>query len=214
MPDVQEVFRMSTQKVKPDPGALERQFGQQRRRTIRRKAGVYGLVAALVVIAAVAVREGVVSARHVPAGQPSHQTVPGAAPVGTVTFDGAKCWFQRSTVDPIQSGALAFEAVNSSGERVMFDSWTISKGYTFREFSATIREDAWDAAHGRPGHGFPSDKEVTYLGSDIVPANTTQMIGTLMGKGDQAIACLKPYDGGGPRERFRPAGLAGPIHVR
>ena len=66
------------------------------------------------------------------------------------------------TVDPIQSGALAFEAVNSSGERVMFDSWTISKGYTFREFSATIREDAWDAAHGRPGHGFPSDKEVTY----------------------------------------------------
>ena len=86
---------MSTQKVKPDPGALERQFGQQRRRTIRRKAGVYGLVAALVVIAAVAVREGVVSARHVPAGQPSHQTVPGAAPVGTVTFDGAKCWFQR-----------------------------------------------------------------------------------------------------------------------
>ena len=60
MPDVQEVFRMSTQKVKPDPGALERQFGQQRRRTIRRKASVYGLVAALVVIAAVAVREGVV----------------------------------------------------------------------------------------------------------------------------------------------------------
>ena len=214
MPDVQEVFRMSTQKVKPDPGALERQFGQQRRRTIRRKVSVYGLVAAFVVIAAVAVREGVVSARHVPAGQPSHQTVPGAAPVGTVTFDGSKCWFQRSTVDPIQSGALAFEAVNSSGQRVMFDSWTLSKGYTFREFEATIIKDAWDAAHGRPGRGFPSDKEITYLQSDIVPANTTQMIGVLMGEGRHAIACLKPYDGGGPRERFRPAGLAGPIHVR
>jgi hypothetical protein len=83
-----------------------------------------------------------------------------------------------------------------------------------RATHATIRKDAWDAAHGRPGRGFPSDKEVTYLGSDIVPANTTKMIGTLMGKGDQAIACLKPYDGGGPRERFRPSGLAGPIHVR
>ena len=149
-----------------------------------------------------------------PAGHPSHQTVPGAASVGTVTFDGSKCWFQRATVDPIQSGALAFEAVNSSGQRVMFDSWTVLKGYTFREFSATIREDAWDAAHGRPGRGFPSDKEVTYLQSDIVPANSTQPIGVLMGEGVHAIACLKPYDGGGPQERFRPAGLAGPIVVR
>jgi hypothetical protein len=214
MPDVEEVFGMSTQKVKPDPGALERQFGQQRRRTIRRKAGVYGLVAAFVVIAAVAVREGVVSARHVPADQPSQTTVPGAAPVGTVTFDGSKCWFQRATVDPIQSGVVLFEAVNSSGERVMFDSWTLLKGYTFREFDATIRKDAWDAAHGRPGRGFPSDKEVTYLQSDVVPANSSGTIVTTMGEGRQAIACLQPYDGGGPSERFRPAGLAGPIHVR
>jgi hypothetical protein len=214
MPDVQEVFRMSTQKVKPDPGALERQFGQQRRRTVRRKAGVYGLVAALVVIAAVAVREGVVSARHAPAGQPSHQTtVPGAAPVGTVTFDGSKCWFQRATVDPIQSGVVLFEAVNSSGQRAMFDSWTLSKGYTFREFDATIRHDASQAEHGKTAPSFPGEKQVTYLQSDVVPANSSETIVTTMGEGRHAIACLQPYDGG-PRERFRPTGLAGPIHVR
>jgi Tol biopolymer transport system component len=53
MPEVQEVFRMATQKVKPDPGAMERQLRGQRRRTARRKAGVYGLVAALVIVAAV-----------------------------------------------------------------------------------------------------------------------------------------------------------------
>jgi hypothetical protein len=214
MPDVQEVFRMATQKVKPDPGALERQFGQQRRRTIRRKVSVYGLVAAIVLIAAVAVREGMVSARNVPAGQPSHQTVvPGTASLGTVTFDGSKCWFQRAAVDPIRSGVLRFEAVNSSGQRAMFDSWTLSKGYTFREFDKAIRKDAWDAAHGRPGRGFPSDKEVTYLQSDVVPAFSSDTIVTTMGQGDHAIACLQPYDGG-PGERFRPAGLAGPIHVR
>ena len=43
MPDVQEVFRVATQKVRPDPGALERQQEQQRRHTTRRRAGAYAL---------------------------------------------------------------------------------------------------------------------------------------------------------------------------
>ena len=51
MPEVQEVFRMATQKVRPDPGALERQNRAQRRRNNRRKAGVYVLVACLTVAA-------------------------------------------------------------------------------------------------------------------------------------------------------------------
>ncbi len=49
MPEVQEVFRMATQKVQPDPGALERQHRDQRRRVARKKTAVYALVAALVV---------------------------------------------------------------------------------------------------------------------------------------------------------------------
>ena len=53
MPDVQEVFRLATQKVRPDPGALERQQDQQRRHTTRRKAGAYALAAALVAAIAV-----------------------------------------------------------------------------------------------------------------------------------------------------------------
>jgi Tol biopolymer transport system component len=54
MPDVQEVFRMATQKVLPDPGALERQNRNQRRRSTQRKAGAYGLVAVIVVIGLIA----------------------------------------------------------------------------------------------------------------------------------------------------------------
>jgi hypothetical protein len=214
MPDVQEVFRMSTQKVRPDPGALERQFGQQRRRTIRRKVSVYGLVAAFVVVAAVAVGWGVESARQVPASQSSNpRTASIPAPVGIVTFDGSKCWvnFTRTRIEP---GVVLFKAVNASEHRVMFDSWTLRSGYTFHEFDATIRKDAWDAAHGRPGHGFPSDKEVTYLQSDIVPAYDANTIATTMAPGRHAIVCLRPYDRGGPQERFRPAGIAGPIVVR
>jgi Tol biopolymer transport system component len=61
MPDVQEVFRMATQKVRPDPGALERQSRNQRRRSAMQRAGGYVLLAVLViaagVIGAVAVRD-------------------------------------------------------------------------------------------------------------------------------------------------------------
>lgn len=49
MPDVQEVFRMATQKVRPDPGAMERQHREQRRHVAKRKAGVYALVAGIIV---------------------------------------------------------------------------------------------------------------------------------------------------------------------
>ena len=53
MPDVQDLFQRATESVKPDPGALERQHRGQRRRSLRRKAEVYALVAALVVVGAV-----------------------------------------------------------------------------------------------------------------------------------------------------------------
>lgn len=48
MPEPEEVFRMSTQKVRPEPGALERQFGKQRRRSTRQRVAVYALVVGLV----------------------------------------------------------------------------------------------------------------------------------------------------------------------
>jgi WD40 repeat protein len=57
MPEVQEVFRMATQKIRPEPGALERQFQGQRRRSARRKGGAVALAAALVITAAVVVIE-------------------------------------------------------------------------------------------------------------------------------------------------------------
>lgn len=50
MPDVQEVFRVSTQKIRPEPEALERQHGLQRRTSRNRKTGTFALVAALIAI--------------------------------------------------------------------------------------------------------------------------------------------------------------------
>jgi WD40 repeat protein len=57
MPELEEVFRMATQKVRPEPGALERQFQGQRRRSARRKGGAVALAAALAITAAVVVIE-------------------------------------------------------------------------------------------------------------------------------------------------------------
>ena len=53
MPDVQEVFRLATNKVKPDPNALERQQKRQRASTRSTRARAYLVVAA--VIAAIAI---------------------------------------------------------------------------------------------------------------------------------------------------------------
>jgi hypothetical protein len=51
MPEVQEVFRMATQKVRPDPGALERQNQSQRRRSIQQRVGGYAVVAIITITA-------------------------------------------------------------------------------------------------------------------------------------------------------------------
>jgi len=52
MPEIQEVFRMATQKVRPDPEALDRQHRGQRRRVAQKRAAVYALVALLLVAGA------------------------------------------------------------------------------------------------------------------------------------------------------------------
>jgi hypothetical protein len=213
MPEVQEVFRMATQKVRPDPGALERQHGQQRRRTIRRKMAVYGLVAALAVLfAIVAVRAGSDSAEQVPAGQPSSSptTAPEAAgPLGTVTFDGSTCSMQI-TADRIEPGVVVFEAVNASDQRVMFDSWRLSEGFTFRAFAKEIERERRTTETGEPGYSFPGEDKVTYLGSQVISSNNSSFIAETMSPGRHAIVCHKPYEGKG----FRPFGIAGPIVVR
>ena len=50
MPDVQEVFRMATEKIDQEPGALDRQVSRQRRRARNRKIDAIALVAALGVV--------------------------------------------------------------------------------------------------------------------------------------------------------------------
>lgn len=47
MPELQEVFRMATQKIDQEPGALERQVGRQRRSARNRRIGAFAAAAVL-----------------------------------------------------------------------------------------------------------------------------------------------------------------------
>jgi hypothetical protein len=80
MPDVQEVFRLATQKVRPEPGALERQFRKQRQRAVGQKVAVYALVAAFV-LAAIVIAVTRLPANH---SKPAGHT-PSISPIGTRT---------------------------------------------------------------------------------------------------------------------------------
>ena len=184
MPDVQEVFRMSTQKVRPDPGALERQQDQQRRHTseaqgrrlrpgcgpLRRDRGV-------------GVRAAVDSSERRNVGtQPSRSTatVPVREPIGIVTSDGSTCSIEM-TAQRIEPGFVAFEADNDTDERAMFDSWVLSEGYTFAAFERAVRRrDVRFAEEGKAGGAWPSEDEVTYLRSDVIPAHSSEIIAVPM----------------------------------
>ena len=202
-----------TQKVRPDPGAMERQFREQRRRTTRRRAGVYGLVAVLAIGAAIVAVNMIPADRSAtPATQPSPTASPAAVPDGTVTFDGSTCSVEL-TSDRIEPGLVRFSVVNDTERRVMFDSWQLLGGYTFRAFEAVIERVRRIVESGRefPTPGFwPGETEVTYLRSDVIPANSSGGIVTTMSAGPHAIACLQRYEGEG---RFQPFGIAGPITV-
>ena len=219
MPDLQEVFRMATQKVDPDPGALERQHRFQRRTTTRRKLGAFA-VAAVIAVAALAVilanRPGgnaTYPASEAPAVNPGEADT-GA--VGTVTFDGSKCSMEI-TADRIDPGVVLFKAINATDQRVMFDSWQLSEGYSFPTFETAIERLRRSAENGQLGHGFPeasgSGRQVTYLGSDVVPANSSGTFVATMSSGRHAIVCLRPYEINDGRSRLLTFGIVGPIVI-
>jgi hypothetical protein len=199
---------MDTQRIQPDPDVLEQRREEQRRRTIR--VGVYTLLATLVVvIAVVAVRAGDDSAEQVPLGQPANSpTAPGAEPIGTVTFDGSTCSMEI-TADRIEPGVVLIDVVNATEERAMFDSYQLLDGYTIRSFAAIIERD-----RRRPEPWiFPDQEtEVRYLRSDVIPANSSEIIVTTMSPGSHAIVCMEPYEG--EVMDFRPFGVVGPIVAR
>ena len=211
MPDLQEVFRMATQKVGPDPGALDRQLRFQRRTTTRRKLAAFAVAAAIGVagvVLALVIGPGDSATTPADDAPTVNPPVAQAEVVGTVTFDGSTCSMEI-TADRIESGAVIFEVINATDHRAMFDSWQLLDGYTVREFEATIERDRRIFEAGKPGGVFPDqEKEVSYQGSQLVAANGSGVLVSSMFSGRHAIVCLQPLD------RPSPFGVVGPIVIR
>jgi hypothetical protein len=120
MPDVQEVFRMSTQKVRPDQGFTERQEFRQRRRMRNRKIGAIAVVAVIAAVAGFAV----VSARQgdieqIPAGTTSSSSSSGPTVITNWYLDIATS--ERSPVAANLGAANALE-VSPNGKAVAYNT--------------------------------------------------------------------------------------------
>ena len=129
MPDVQEVFRLATSKVQPDPDALERQVRRQRAAARTSRVRAYVAVAAVLIILGVAVfaiarvvkRNDVTSDRH---GQVTSTNLtflqalpPGATPQTPAIVDrGGR---QTSTIDEVPLDAYA-PSLTADGTEMAF----------------------------------------------------------------------------------------------
>lgn len=108
MPELQEVFRVATQEVRPEPGALERQFRGQRRRSARRKAGAVGLALALALVAGVI---AVQASRDTGQGGGTVPADTGSGP-STLQLEGAGLAFSEDGTQVFVGGAkgLVYDA--------------------------------------------------------------------------------------------------------
>jgi len=211
MPDIREVYEMVTKQRPPEPGALERQQKRQVRAARNKKIGAFAVAAAIGLVAAVLIlvnRPGgnaTTPADEVPTVNPAEAE---AGAVGTVTFDGSTCSMEI-TADRIEPGVVLFELVNATEKREMFDSYQLSEGYSLRAFAAAIERGRRQAEDGKPLHFFPGKREVSYLGNEVIPANSSGSVVTTMSPGRHAIVCMDQYGGPG-----LPFGVVGPIVVR
>ena len=222
MAELKEVFEMTTRQVEPDLDSWKDQERRQQQTRRRRRIGAFAVAAAIGVAAVVLVlvtqpgENVTIPGDEAPTANPT-EAENGA--VGTVTFDGSTCSMEI-TADRIEPGAVLFEVVNTSEQRVMFDSWQILEGYTFRAFETAVERARRLAEAGKPypsqGGPFPDQEtEVRYLQSDVIPADSSGSIVTTLSSGPHAIACLQRFEGADPSFRGRqPYGIAGPILVR
>ena len=127
MPEIQEVFRMATQKVRPDPEALARQHRGQRRRVAQKRAAVYALVA-LLLVAGVAIGISTLGSDDVqPAGSGSNPPPPQAeqtlsiVDVGTGTATAFTAPPGASDFDfTLDGSTVAYADLDENGDAQVF----------------------------------------------------------------------------------------------
>jgi len=118
MPELREVFEMTTKQVEPDVEAWREQEGRQHRQSMRRRIGTYVVVAAMFVVASLFV---------VRILDRSHEgTTPGGGGQGSTT--GQSTTFSTQLPRAVPSGSLAAETYRTGS----FDpvvTFTVGEGW-------------------------------------------------------------------------------------
>jgi Tol biopolymer transport system component len=159
MPDVQEVFRMSTQKVRQDPGAMERQLNRQRKSARNRKAGAFALVGC---IAAALIVAAVVTSDRSSEPAPSVAGEPGGAGQ-TLTIVDVGSGTESAFTAPI--GASDFD-FTLDGSMVTFtgpDVNGIAQVFVMDAGGSNIRQLTHGESKAYGPRWSPDDSEIAYI---------------------------------------------------
>jgi hypothetical protein len=206
MPELREVFEMTTKQMDPDVGSWGEQQQRQRKRARNRKLGAIAVAAAVGVVAAVLIltnRPGESGTGTVPAGEPSPSTTTSepAGPVGTVMFDGSTCSLelaagQSGPEATFESGPVVFEVVNATDRPAQFDSWELLEGYGFGQFESVLDRGLRRLDAGKTGKFPEVGGQVLALGNTSLPANGSGFATfTVVPGREYAMTCLQRVPG-------------------
>ena len=169
MPDVQEVFRMATQKVDQDPGALERQVSRQRRRARNRKIGALGLVAALGVALIAFALATIPDRSPTPAASVTQVPLNTTPPIGVqiVTLDGRA----RQQIPGIPTDTPAVQLSPDGNTIAFFDATgevatSRTDGTDPRVLTSGLVDDVGDAENGIAWS--PAGTKIAYTASNEI----------------------------------------------
>ena len=168
MPDVQEVFRMATQKVRPDPGALERQFQGQRRRSRRRKMGGFAIAAAVLAVGVVIAVTLLNGGKGNPGPAVSKPPAKPAFPIGRV----AGLWYEDAGSHLLSIQADGTYAIDDSGT---IDTDPADRGTVTVVGRTLVFTSGAGARACDPGQGWVFDplKLKVDLGATVTMTSTT-----------------------------------------
>jgi hypothetical protein len=130
MPDVQEVFRMATQKIRPDEGFVDRQLSRQRRQTRNRRLGALALAAVIGIVAVVVVIRAVEDpTKTQPGGQGTEKS-------GSQTGDA----IPMLPVGSVEPGRYAFSSSDPALDATYEIAMNVPNGFTSVGESAVLKD--------------------------------------------------------------------------